>query len=119
MALKSTVKFKTDEKVEYEGRFLGFLKDDEFNALVQNADELAGKIDSKETQSLLKLARSVTDLPGSRFVVAIRKINGENLISKRLFVSPRLDLITEVQGNHVSIQLADSSEFIQIEERDA
>lgn len=117
---KSTVEVRVGkgggEIKTYNGRFLGFLTDDEFNALVQNLEDVASRLECKETKPLLPLARKTDVLPGTRFVIAVRKIDGEEVMTKHLFVSPRLDYITSVEGNQVSIELKNSDKFIVLEE---
>ena len=112
-----TLKIKLDDKnYEYVGRFLGFMKNDEFNAMVQNIDKVAGKIESRATQSLIEMARSVDNLPASRLVMTVKKFNGEEQLAKKLFVSPRCHFISSVGATEVIIELEDTDNQLVIEE---
>ena len=104
-----------DEKV-YEGRFLGFLKDDEYNALVQNQKDVAGRIESKPTQSIIEVARTNAQLPGTRLVMVVRKNGDETVVTKQLFVSQRCDYASSISDSEVVLQLMDSSNQLVIEE---
>ena len=105
-----------EEKI-YEGRFLGFLKDDEFNALVQRVNDLAGRIESKPSQSIVEVARSVSDLPGTRLVMVVKKSGSETELRKKLLVSPRCDYISCLSNNEVIIETLDGdTDTLVIEE---
>ena len=45
-----------EKEYKYTGRFLGFIKDDEFNAICQSK-KAAGKIESKETKPLIDVCQ--------------------------------------------------------------
>lgn len=81
---------------KYVGRFLGFLKDDEFNAICQSKTAV-GKIESKETKPLVEVCQKYDSLVGHRLIMAIRKVDGENIIGKKLFISERLNFISMVE----------------------
>ena len=83
---------------KYVGRFLGFLKDDEFNAICQSKTA-AGKIESKETKPLIEVCQKHDELIGHRLVMVVRKIDGKNIVGKKLFVSERLSFISMVEPN--------------------
>lgn len=85
-----------DKERKYTGRFLGFIKDDEFNGLVQNVDDVAAKLESKATQPLIKVAQGFGDVTGYRLVMTIKKIDGENCLKKSLYITERLSLIDSV-----------------------
>lgn len=119
MATKSSIVLKTilgGKECVYEGRFLGFLKDDEFNALIQTGKELATKLESKPTQSIIEVARSNAKLPGTRLVMVVRKCGDESVVTKRLFVSPRCDYASSLGDGEVVIELMDNSNSMVIEE---
>lgn len=108
MSSKQNITLKTTiegQEYNYSGRFLGFLKDDEFNAMVQSVDKVAGKIESKATMSLVALARSTDTLPAQRLVMTVKSINGESIIPKKLFISPRCHFVSSVGGTEVIIEL--------------
>jgi hypothetical protein len=81
---------------KYVGRFLGFIKDDEFNALVQNVEDVAARLESKATQPLLKVAAKFDEINGYRLIMAVKRVNNETVIKKMLYVSEGLTLIDSV-----------------------
>lgn len=83
------------KEYEYIGRFLGFIKDDEFNAICQSKTA-AGKIESKETKPLIEICQKHDDLTGHRLVMVIKKVNNTDILSKQLFISERLSFISSV-----------------------
>ena len=83
------------EERKHVGRFLGFIKDDEFNAICQSKIA-AGKIESKETKSLTEVCQKHDDLIGYRIVIVIKETNGEPVLGKKLFISEKLDYISLV-----------------------
>jgi hypothetical protein len=85
---------KTERK--YIGRFLGFIKDDEFNAICQSK-KAASKIESKETKPLIEVCKMHDTLKGYRLILVIKKIDGTSVnMDKKLFVSERLNYISLV-----------------------
>jgi len=85
---------KTEHK--YVGRFLGFIKDDEFNAICQSK-KAASKIESKETRPLIEVCKMYDTLTGYRLVMVIKKINDTSVfVDKKLFISERLNYISLV-----------------------
>lgn len=81
---------------KYVGRFLGFIKDDEFNGLVQNTDDVANRLESKATQPLTEVAAKFDDIAGHRFVMTVKKIDNETCLKKVLFITERLSMIDSV-----------------------
>ena len=80
----------------YTGRFLGFIKDDEFNALVQNAEKVATRLESKATQPLLDVASKFDTMVGHRLVMTVRKIDDETCVKKVLYITEGLTVIDSV-----------------------
>lgn len=105
-----------EEKVTYSGRFLGFMKDDQFNALVQNQKDVAAKIESKATQDFMKVIAKFDDLTGHRLVMTVRNRNGKSVFGRQLFISSRLGLITEVAPAEKATILTDDNSEIVVEE---
>ena len=105
----------------YIGRFLGFIKDDEFNALIQNAEDVASRIECKNTQPLMEVISKFDDLAGHRLVMAVKKIDDKNTLKKTLFVTEALGLIDKIipssdkKPGEVNIQSYDQ-EIITIQE---
>jgi hypothetical protein len=105
-----------NKDVKYVGRFLGFIKDDEFNALIDKPGEVAQRLESKASLPLVEIARTRDKLNGHRLVMTIKKIDDEACFTKRLFVSGRLDLIDEVAGTKVKISTDDDNVLLLEEE---
>jgi len=103
-----------DTDIKYTGRFLGFLKDDEFNALTQNK-KVAHKIESRETKNFTDVCSVNDELEGKRLVMAIKKIDGKGIVGKKLFVTEKLDYITQVIGDEISVMTEDGT-HMEIEE---
>ena len=88
--------YLVDEKErKYIGRFLGFIKDDEFNAICQSK-KAAGKIESKETKPLIEICQSCDDLLGYRIIMVIKETDGKPVPAKKLFISEKLSFISSV-----------------------
>jgi len=79
------------------GRFLGFIKDDEFNALYRNASDVSTKLESKATQPIMDVVPKFDNMAGYRLVMTVRKVDEKSVIRKTLFVSEGLDMITEIK----------------------
>jgi hypothetical protein len=110
-----TITTEDDTDIEYIGRFLGFLKDDEFNALTQNK-KVAHKIESRGTKDFLDVCDANDNLNGKRLVMAVKKIGGKGIVGKKLFVTEKLDYITQTTGNEVLIMTEDGTP-LEIEEK--
>jgi hypothetical protein len=105
-----------NKDVKYVGRFLGFIKDDEFNALVDKPGKVAQRLESKASLPLVEIAKTKAKLNGCRLVMTIKKIDDEACFAKRLFVSGRLDFIKEVAGKKVKISADDDNTLLLEEE---
>jgi len=112
--IELTVELDNKEERKYTGRFLGFIKDDEFNALTQSK-ELAHKIESKETKSITSVCSAMDTLNGQRLVMTIKKINDVNINGRKLFVSEKLNYISNAGGKTLEI-VQDDGNDINIEE---
>ena len=108
--IELTIEIGNNQKRRYTGRFLGFIKDDEFNALTQSK-ELAHKIESKETKSLTDVCGAMDDLTGHRLVMTVKKVNDVSITRKKLFVSEKLHFINNAAGDEVSIWQEDGEEI--------
>lgn len=83
-------------ETKYTGRFLGFIKDDEFNALMKNPDKVSTRLESKATQPIVEIASKFDDVVGYRLVMTIKKIDDRSVLRKMLFISERIDIIDSV-----------------------
>lgn len=83
----------------YTGRFLGFVKPDEFNALVQE-EEAARKIETRPSVDFIKVFSAFEtgkkEFLSWRIVLATKTINGEPAGEKKLFVSEPLDILASL-----------------------
>ena len=85
-----------NEEFKYTGRFLGFIKDDEFNALVQNASKVAVKLESKATQPIMDVVAKFDNIIGHRLVMTVKKLDDQNFVKKTLLVTECLQIIDSV-----------------------
>ena len=81
---------------KYTGRFLGFIKDSEFNALVQNADKVATRLESKATQPIMEVAAKFSEMIGHRLVMTVKKADDKDVLKKTLFITEGLEVIDSV-----------------------
>lgn len=80
----------------YIGRFLGFIKDSEFNALIQNADKVATRLESKATQPIMEVAAKFSEMIGHRLVMTVKKVDDKDVLKKTLFITEGLEVIDSV-----------------------
>jgi len=81
---------------KYVGRFLGFIKDDEFNALIQKPSDVSPRLESKNTQDLMKVAAKFDNMAGFRLIMAVKKVDNEAVVKKLLYVTRGLAMIDSV-----------------------
>lgn len=81
---------------KYVGRFLGFIKDDEFNALIQKPSDVSPRLESKNTQDLMKVAAKFDNMAGFRLIMAVKKVDNEAAVKKLLYVTRGLAMIDSV-----------------------
>ena len=81
---------------KYIGRFLGFIKDDEFNALVQNTEQVSPRLESKATQSIMDVAAKFDNMAGHRLVMTVKKVDGTSVLKKMLYITEGLTMIDSV-----------------------
>jgi len=81
---------------KYVGRFLGFIKDSEFNALIQNSDKVATRLESKATQPIMEVAAKFNEMIGHRLVMTVKKIDDTTVLKKMLFITEGLEVIDSV-----------------------
>jgi hypothetical protein len=85
-----------EKEFKYTGRFLGFIKDDEFNALIQNADQVASKLESSISQPLMDIISKFDNIVGHRLVMTVKKLDGQNVKNKTLLITDGLQIIDSV-----------------------
>ena len=81
---------------KYTGRFLGFIKDDEFNALVQKTGDVSPRLESKNTQPLMEVAAKFDNMAGYRLIMTIKKINDTTTVKRLLYITKSLTMIDSV-----------------------
>jgi hypothetical protein len=110
----------TRETDRYVGRFLGFVKDDEFNAIIQNISQVAGRIETSETKEFMPIAMKTLELLGCRLVMSLRKKNEKTVLAKTLFISGKLDFVHEVLPSEGRIRVTTESgdELVVVEKED-
>jgi len=85
-----------EKEFKYTGRFLGFIKDDEFNALIQNADQVASKLESSISQPLMDIISKFDNIIGHRLVMTVKKLDGQSVKNKTLLITDGLQIIDSV-----------------------
>lgn len=99
MSKQQLIELQTEvdgQEMKFTGRFLGFIKDDEFNALVKNVDKVANRIESKATQPIVEVASKFDEIVGHRLVMTVRKVDDKNVQGKQLFITEGLTVIDSV-----------------------
>jgi hypothetical protein len=81
---------------KYVGRFLGFIKDDEFNALIDKPGDVGVKLESKATQPIMDIISNFDNMAGYRLIMTVKKINDTTTLKKLLYITEGLDLVVEV-----------------------
>jgi len=77
---------------EYQGRLLGFITNEEFNAVLKNKS-LQSKFLTVESTPIEEIAHNYETLNGLRLVVAVRKIDSKDVM-KQLFITEPLDTVS-------------------------
>jgi len=88
--------YENGEERRRIGRFLGFIKDDEFNALIQKTEDVSPRLESKATQPLMDVVAKFDNMAGYRLVMSVKKIDGKNTIKKLLYITEGLTMIDSV-----------------------
>ena len=108
---------------KYTGRFLGFIKDSEFNAMVQNPDKVPTRLESKATQPIMKIAAKFNEIVGHRLIMTVRKVGDKNITKKTLLITEGLEVIDSViLGANKNVDLgkvtfkSETEEIIEVEE---
>lgn len=81
-----------DHNRTYEGRLLGLIDDKQFHALMTRK-AFQNKIYSGATVPLAEIAENYPEFKGLRMILAVRKINGETIGGKHLFITERLNIV--------------------------
>jgi hypothetical protein len=81
---------------KYIGRFLGFIKDSEFNAMIQFPDKVPTRLESKATQPIMEIAAKFNEIVGHRLIMTVRKVDDRNVLKKTLFITEGLEVINSV-----------------------
>jgi hypothetical protein len=108
MAKKKTITTTINvhgREVMYTGRFLGFLKAEEYLKAIGNA-QITSRIESKESKNLIRgCAKLALLLNGARFVLALSK-RGEKAVSKKLLISEPLDFVCQIKPESREVSFA-------------
>ena len=115
MSEKRFVTVETDEGVKYYGRLLGLINDAEFHHTINNR-KIQNKTFSVETKLLKDIAEGYEDLNGLRLVVALRKIDGQEICEKLLFISEKLEMISCIVTDKEIYITGQNDEFLTVTE---
>lgn len=90
----------TGTRKSYIGRFLGFLREEEWAKTLGNP-EITSRIETRPSQSLIACCKKVNEnnwgLKGIRFVLSIKESGGKPAIIKFLLISDKLNYISEMK----------------------
>jgi hypothetical protein len=106
---------------KYTGRFLGFIKDSEFNAMIRHPDKVPTRLESKATQPIMEIAAKFNEIMGHRLIMTVKKVDDRNVLKKTLFITEGLEVINSVAKGKdkdvgkVTFKSA-SEEIIEVEE---
>lgn len=115
MAAKRFITVETDEGTRYYGRLLGLIDDAEFHHTINNRG-IQNKTYSVETKSLKDLIENYGNLEGLRIVVALKKIDDQEICEKLLFISEKLEMITNVTTDREVGILGENHEYLTVTE---
>jgi len=107
---------------KYEGRLLGLINDDEFNALARNS-VVRGRCITKRTMPLSVITEckkfdGIDGLNGLRLVVAVKKKDGVDCYKKILLVSEKLEYISYVREDGCTAFAGKNNSWMTVEERE-
>lgn len=103
-----------DNKKEYSGRLLGLIDDSEFYRVL-NSRRVQNKVFSSETKPLKEIA-DYAKFGGLRLVIAVKKVDGEIVGGKHLFITEKLNMVGNVETNQQIGILGEWDEYIIISE---
>lgn len=107
--------------IEYEGRLLGVITEEEFNRTI-NSKSLQAKTFTKPTLSIRAFASAFPkneDVKGLRLVIAVRKRDERDLLGKHLYISEPMDFISKIgtpEKPEMTINAGNQSSYIVIEQ---
>lgn len=106
---------KEDDKV-YEGRLIGLIDDKEFNSMIKSP-QLQAKCITKGTISLASITKKYQKFNGMRVVVVVKKA-GNEVVSKFLFISEKLDRVSYVKSDSNAAFTGESDSYIMFKEKE-
>lgn len=89
--------------VTYVGRFLGFLRPNEYAKTIGNS-AITSRLETKNTKSLFNVCHRMGNLCSARFVLALKERNGKTL-NKKLLISEPMDFISEIKYTDHSVTM--------------
>lgn len=100
---------------KYTGRLIGLINDKEFAAIIGNK-ELQKKCFTSGTMSLTDIVDNHEKLDDYRMVVAIKKIDDENVIGNKLFITERLSLVSYLDKGKSAGITGENGAYMFVEE---
>jgi hypothetical protein len=92
--VKTTIYIK-EVPVTYIGRFLGFLRPNEYAKTIGNP-AITSRMETRNTKNLFNVCHRMGNLNNARFVLALKEGNGKTL-NKKLLISEPMDFISEIK----------------------
>lgn len=113
--IKCCVYYESNKNVDYEGRFICLVDDEQFNSIVQNP-KMAEKLYTMESIPVTLMADSFDATENKRFVMVVAKQDGVKLSSKKLFISERIELVDHFNLKKKELGISCEKSWINIEE---
>jgi hypothetical protein len=89
--------------VAYTGRFLGFLRPNEYAKTIGNP-AITSRMETKNTKSLFNVCHRMGNLCSARFVLALKERDGKT-VNKKLLISEPMDFISEIKYSERSVTM--------------
>lgn len=99
----------------YNGRLIGLINDKEFAAIIANK-ELQKKCYTSGTMSLSDIVDHHEKLDGYRMVIAIRKVDNNNVIGNKLLITERLSLVSYLDKDKTAGITGENGAYMMVEE---
>ena len=89
--------------IAYTGRFLGFLRPNEYAKTIGNS-AITSRMETKTTKSLFNVCHRMGNLCSARFVLALKERDGKT-VNKKLLISEPMDFISEIKYAERSVTM--------------
>ncbi len=113
---------ENNRKVEYKGRLLGLIDDEEFNKIIKDKG-MQNQCFTKGTMPLSNITHNKAfdgpeGLDGLRMVVALR-VKDDRIVAKRLFITEKLNMISFIGEDGETSINGEEGSWITLNEEEA